>query len=79
VRILATNLVAATHGGGMHMALLGVVVIIGLIVFAIVWMRRKREAAEAGKLDQLEDQPPTGTERGRSEQQEGSSIGSRRR
>jgi uncharacterized membrane protein len=78
VRILATNLVAATHGGGMHMALLGVVVIIGLIVFAIVWMRRKREAAEAEKLDQL-DQPPTGTERGRSEQQEGSSIGSRRR
>jgi hypothetical protein len=78
VRILATNLVAATHGGGMHMALLGVVVVIGLVVFAIVWMRRKREAAEAGKLDQL-DQPPTGTERDRSEQQEGSSTGSPRR
>jgi uncharacterized membrane protein len=78
VRILATNLVAATHGGGMHMALLGVVVIIGLVVFAIVWMRRKREAAETEKLDQL-DQPPTGAERGRSEQQERSGTGSPRR
>jgi hypothetical protein len=78
VRSLATNLVAATHGGGMHIALLGVVVVVGLVVFAIVWMRRRREAAEAEKLDQL-DQPPTGTGRGRSEQQEGSSIGSRRR
>jgi hypothetical protein len=47
----------------MHMALLGVVVVVGLVVFAIVWMRRKREAAEAEKLDQL-DRPPTGTERG---------------
>jgi uncharacterized membrane protein len=63
VRILATTLIAATHGGGMHMALFGIVVVVGLVVFAIVWMRRKREAAEAEKLDQL-DQPRTGTERG---------------
>jgi uncharacterized membrane protein len=63
VRILATNLVAATHGGGMHMALFGIVVVVGLVVFAIVWMRRRREAAQSEKLDQL-DRPPTGTKRG---------------
>ena len=63
MRILATSLVAATHGGGMHVALLGVVVIIGLVVFAIVWMRRKREAAQSEKLDDL-DLSPTRTERG---------------
>jgi hypothetical protein len=74
VRILATDLVAATHGGGMHVALLGVVVIIGLIVFAVVWVSRKREAAEAEKFDE-----PTGTERDRSEKHERSSIGSPRR
>lgn len=63
MRILATNLVAASHGGGMHVALLGAVVVIGLVVFAIVWMRRKREADKADKLDEL-DEPRTGPERG---------------
>jgi len=36
----------------MHMALLGIVIVIGLIVFAIIRIRHRREAAEADKLDQ---------------------------
>jgi hypothetical protein len=72
--ILAAELVAATHGSGMHVALLGVVVVIGLIVFAVLWLRRRREAAEAEKLDQ----PPAATERPESEQR-GSSSGSGQR
>jgi flagellar biosynthesis/type III secretory pathway M-ring protein FliF/YscJ len=36
----------------MHMALLAIVIVIGLIVFAIVRLRHKREAAEADKLEQ---------------------------
>jgi flagellar biosynthesis/type III secretory pathway M-ring protein FliF/YscJ len=55
----------------MHMALLGIVIIAGLIVFAIVRIRHKREAAEAEKLNQTaagnerrqhehHDRPPAG-------------------
>jgi ABC-type nickel/cobalt efflux system permease component RcnA len=44
--------IAANPGPAIHMALLGIVVVIGLIVFAIVRIRNKREAAEAEKLNQ---------------------------
>jgi preprotein translocase subunit YajC len=45
--------IAANPGPAMHMALLGIVIVIGLIVFAIVRVRHKREA-EAEKLDQTD-------------------------
>jgi len=46
------------------MALLGIDIVIGLIVFAIVRVRHKREAAEAAKLDQTD----AGDERRRPDQ-----------
>ena len=45
-------MIAANPGPAAHMALLGAVIVIGLIVFAVVRVRRKREAAEAENLDQ---------------------------
>ena len=45
-------MIAANPGPAAHIALLGAVIVIGLIVYAIVRLRRKREAAEAEKLDQ---------------------------
>lgn len=45
-------MIAANPGPATHMALLGIVIVIGLIVFAVVRVRRKREAAEAEKLNQ---------------------------
>ena len=53
--IPAAELIAANPGPAAHLALLGVVVVIALIVYAIVRIRRKREAAEAQKLDQSEE------------------------
>jgi hypothetical protein len=43
------------------MALVGAVIVIGLIVYAIVRVRRHREAAEAERLNQLDElrPPPT--------------------
>jgi ABC-type nickel/cobalt efflux system permease component RcnA len=35
----------------MHMALLGIVIVIGLIIYAVVRLRNKRETDEAEKLD----------------------------
>jgi hypothetical protein len=52
VSILAADLIAANPGPAAHMALVGIVVIIGLIAFAVVRTKNKREAAEAAKLDQ---------------------------
>jgi len=56
--------IAANPGPAVHMALLGIVIVIGLIVFAIVRVRHKREAAEAAKLDQTD----AGDERRRPDQ-----------
>jgi hypothetical protein len=45
------------------MALIGAVIVIGLIVYAIVRARRRREAAQAGQLNQLDElRPPTTTD-----------------
>jgi ABC-type nickel/cobalt efflux system permease component RcnA len=44
--------IAANPGPAMHMAVLGIVIVIGLIAFAIVRFRNRREAAEAEKLNQ---------------------------
>ena len=50
-------MIAANPGPAMHMALLGIVIIIGLIVFTLARVRRKREAAEAEKLDRTDAGP----------------------
>ena len=42
-----TTLLAAHPGTATHLALLGIVIVIGLIVFAAVRTRNKREAAQA--------------------------------
>ena len=44
---VAANLVAANPGPAAHIALLGIVVVVALIVFGIVRWRNKREAADA--------------------------------
>lgn len=49
--IAAAGLIAANPGPGVHIALLGIVVVIALIVFAAVRIRRKREAEQAETLD----------------------------
>jgi hypothetical protein len=43
--------IAANPGPAAHIALLGIVIVIGLIVFAVVRVRHTREAAEAEKHD----------------------------
>ena len=53
-------MIAANPGPAVHMALIGIVIVIGLIVFALVRVRHKREAAEAEKLDRT-DAGPDGT------------------
>jgi hypothetical protein len=47
--------IAANPGPAMHMALLGAILVIGLIVYAIVRVRRNREAARAEPLSQLDE------------------------
>jgi hypothetical protein len=55
--------IASNPGPAVHMALIGAVIIIGLIVYAIVRARRRREAAEAEQLNQLDEpRPPTTTD-----------------
>jgi len=49
--VTSTTLLAAHPGAAMHLALLGIVVVIGLIVYAVTRVRRRREAAEAEQLD----------------------------
>jgi hypothetical protein len=43
------------------MALVGAVIVIALIVYAIVRVRRRRDAVEAEKLNQLDELRPTPT------------------
>lgn len=54
-------MIAANPGPATHIALLGIIIVIGLIVFAIVRVRHKRETAEAEMLDQTDagsERPP---------------------
>lgn len=50
-----TTLIAANPGPAAHLALLGIVIVAALIVYAIVRARRKREAAEAATMNQPAD------------------------
>ncbi len=45
---LSAAVVGANPGPAAHIALLGTVVVVGLVIFGIVRWRNKREAAEAG-------------------------------
>ena len=45
-------MIAANPGPAAHMALLGAVIVIALIVYAVVRVRRRREAAQAELLNQ---------------------------
>jgi hypothetical protein len=47
-------LIAANPGPAVHLAALGAVIVIGLLVYAIVRVRRRREAAEAELLNEQE-------------------------
>lgn len=58
---MTAALLAANPVPAAHMALVGAVVVIGLIVFAIVRFRRKREEAEAQRAD--ENPTPPGEQR----------------
>lgn len=40
------SVIAANPGPAMHMALLGIIIVIALIVFAVVRVRNKREAGQ---------------------------------
>ena len=44
-------MIAANPGPAMHMALLGIAIVIALIVYAIARVRRKRESADAEELE----------------------------
>ena len=47
-------MIASNPGPAAHMALLGAVIVIGLIFYAFVRIRRRSEAAEAERLNKLE-------------------------
>ena len=47
--------IAANPGPAAHLALLGAVIVIGLIVYALVRIRRRREAAEAEQLNRQDE------------------------
>jgi hypothetical protein len=53
--------IATNPGPAVHIALLGAVIVIALIVYAIVRVRRRREAAEAEKLNHLDELRPPST------------------
>jgi len=52
------SVIAANPGPAAHIALLGAVIVIGLIVYAIVRIRRRREAAEAERLNRQDHNEP---------------------
>ena len=54
-------MIASNPGPAVHIALLGAVIVIALIVYAIVRVRRRREAVEAEQLNQLDELRPTPT------------------
>ena len=51
-------MIASNPGPAVHIALIGAVIIIALIVYAIVRVRRRREAVEAEQLNQLDELGP---------------------
>jgi hypothetical protein len=53
--------IASNPGPVVHFALIGAVILIALIVYTIVRVRRRREAVEAKQLNQLEELRPPAT------------------
>jgi membrane protein implicated in regulation of membrane protease activity len=53
--ILAGEVVAANPGPAVHLAVLGIVVLVGLVAYAVVRWRRRREAAEAERQADAQD------------------------
>ena len=51
-------MIASNPGPAVHIALIGAVIVIALIVYAIVRVRRRREAVEAEQLNQLDELGP---------------------
>ena len=54
-RILAAEVVASNPGPAVHLAVLGIVVLVGLAAYAVVRWRRRREAAEAERQPDAHD------------------------
>ena len=53
--ILAAEVVAANPGPAVHLAVLGIVVLVALAAYAVVRWRRRREAAEAERQPDAHD------------------------
>lgn len=53
--IRAAEVVAANPGPAVHLAVLGIVVLVGLAAYAVVRWRRRREAAEAERPPDAHD------------------------
>ncbi|MHB8659526.1 MAG: hypothetical protein ACYC91_16560 [Solirubrobacteraceae bacterium] len=65
---VAAELLGANPGPAAHIALLGIVLIAALVIFAIVRRRNKRDAAKAemhSTLDEPLASPPSTQEQGR--------------
>ena len=54
-------MIASHPGPAVHLALIGGVIVIALIVYAIVRVRRRRKALEAEQLNQLDELRPPST------------------
>jgi type VI protein secretion system component VasK len=52
---LTAKVVAANPGPAVHLAALGIVVLVGLAAYALVRWRRRREAAEAERQPDVQD------------------------
>ena len=48
-------MIASNPGPAVHIAVIGAVIVIALIVYAIVRVRHRREALEVEKLNQLDE------------------------
>jgi flagellar biosynthesis/type III secretory pathway M-ring protein FliF/YscJ len=57
--VTATALLASHPGPATHLALLGIIVVVGVTVFAVVRIRNKREAEEAERFDQAAEEAPS--------------------
>ncbi len=53
--IPTAEVVAANPGPAVHLAVLGIVVLVGLAAYAVVRWRRRREAAEAERQPDAHD------------------------
>lgn len=61
-------MIAANPGPAAHIALLGAAILIALIVYAIVRIRRKREAGQAEELNRIDERERASAARTEEEQ-----------